>query len=226
MAQHIYNEIPIITYGTKKEISDNIDARTVGDWTQVAVYCGKESLKMGIYVRKGEDINNASGYVIVFRGTNPTDLTCWENDIEAWNRSMDYYSIDLWEAIQNSKKFVESHPQDVIFVGHSKGGGEAIAAASATGKDAITFNAANFDFYDYGVVPKNTAGINNYYIKGEWLSGIIKPARYGTTHWIDTRNSSYIPGTNILIYKEPEFSNSFEKHAIELMINQLQVRGY
>lgn len=52
--------------------------------------------------------------------------------------------------------------------------------ATATNNNAITFNAANFDFLDYGLIETNKFKIHNYYIVGEVLSGVIGPARYGT----------------------------------------------
>ena len=71
--------------------------------------------------------------------------------------------------------------QEITFVGHSKGGGEAIAAATATNKNAITFNAANFNFSKYGLTETNKSGIKNYYVEGEILYSTIGAARYGTT---------------------------------------------
>jgi hypothetical protein len=70
---------------------------------------------------------------------------------------------------------------DVTFVGHSKGGGEAIAAAVVTGMDAITFNAANFDFTSLGLSEANAGIIRNFYVSGDILYHLLGPADFGTT---------------------------------------------
>lgn len=119
---------------------------------------------------------NPSEYVIVFKGTD--NLQNWVNNAEAYLSSK---SADMWDAINYSKGFVGSHLQEITFVGHSKGGGEAIAAATATNKNAITFNAANFNFSKYGLTETNKSGIKNYYVDGEVLSAAIGYARFGTT---------------------------------------------
>lgn len=62
-----------------------------------------------------------------------------------------------------------------------KGGGEAVAAATANNKNAITFNAANFNFGKYGLTETNKSGIKNYYVDGEILYSTIGPSRFGTT---------------------------------------------
>ena len=54
--------------------------------------------------------------------------------------------------------------------------------ATATNNNAITFDAANFDFLDYGLIETNKSGITNYYINGDVLSSIpfVGKSKYGT----------------------------------------------
>ena len=123
-----------------------------------------------------DDWRNPTEYAVVFKGTN--NLKNWQNNIEAYLSSK---SADVWDAINNSVWFDSMREQEITFVGHSKGGGEAIAAATATNKNAITLNAANFNFSKYGLTETNKSGIKNYYVEGEILYSTIGAARYGTT---------------------------------------------
>lgn len=166
MADHIYH------WDQNNDKKDRI----VSGWRLIDVWWGRESMKMGIYIRNSDDWENPSEYVIVFKGTD--NLQNWVNNAEAYLSSK---SADMWDAINYSKGFVGSHSQEITFVGHSKGGGEAIAAAIATNKNAITFNAANFNFSKYGLTETNKSGIKNYYVDGEVLSAAIGYARFGTT---------------------------------------------
>ena len=166
MADHIYH------WDQNNDKKDRI----VSGWRLIDVWWGRESMKMGIYIRNSDDWENPSEYVIVFKGTD--NLQNWVNNAEAYLSSK---SADMWDAINYSKGFVGSHSQEITFVGHSKGGGEAIAAATATNKNAITFNAANFNFSKYGLTEANKSGIKNYYVDGEVLSAAIGYARFGTT---------------------------------------------
>lgn len=166
MADHIYH------WDQNNDKKDRI----VSGWRLIDVWWGRESMKMGIYIRNSDDWENPSEYVIVFKGTD--NLQNWVNNAEAYLSSK---SADMWDAINYSKGFVGSHSQEITFVGHSKGGGEAIAAATATNKNAITFNAANFNFSKYGLTETNKSGIKNYYVDGEVLSAAIGYARFGTT---------------------------------------------
>ena len=58
----------------------------------------------------------------------------------------------------------------ITFVGHSKGGAEALANAKATNKDVIVFNPAIPNYKRYGLRKKYTAKAESYVVKGEILS--------------------------------------------------------
>lgn len=166
MAAHIYEHD---IFNSKKE-------RTIAGWRLIDVWYGRESMKMGIYIPDEDDWRNPTEYAVVFKGTN--NLKNWQNNIEAFLSSK---SADVWDAINYSVWFDSVCDQEITFVGHSKGGGEAIAGATATNKNAITFNAANFNFSEYGLTETNKSGIRNYYVEGEILYSTIGSARYGTT---------------------------------------------
>jgi hypothetical protein len=90
--------------------------------------------------------------------------------------------LDIQAPIAFATYFTGMVSADVTFVGHSKGGGEAIAAAAVTGVDAITFNAANFAFPAF-IPPRTevTGNIRNFYVEGDILYNILGPANIGTT---------------------------------------------
>lgn len=180
MADHIYDW----------DWDDDRADRTVAGWRLIDVWRGGTSMKMGIYIPDdGRDWKDPSEYALVFRGsTTSLDLetaAVWINNILAGTGGL---SVDMWAAINKSKEFVDSHSNyEITMVGHSKGGGEAIAAAVKNNKKAITFNAANFKFADYGLSKKNASGVNNYYVRGEFLHLAIKRSSYGKNHWLETQ---------------------------------------
>jgi uncharacterized protein RhaS with RHS repeats len=173
MADHIYSWDQYSDY----------DSRVISGWRLIDVLWGSDSMKMGIYIRKGDNCQNPMEYAIVFKGTD--NWSNWVNNAQAY---LSDNSKDMWDAINYSKDFANSHSQEITFVGHSKGGGEAIAAATATGKNAITFNAANFNFGKYGLTERNKSGIKNYYVSGDGLSAAIGVASFGITYWLPTQD--------------------------------------
>ena len=172
MAQHAYGE------HIWESTPEGIASRTIEGWRLIDHWPGSEGMDMLFYIPDGDDWQNPTEYAIVFVGTEPTSLIDWKNNLEAYVGSG---SADMVDAINYSTGFVNSHSQETTFVGHSKGGGEAIAAATATGKNAITFNAANFEFGSYGLTDTNKSNIQNYYIEGEILHSMIGTAKFGTT---------------------------------------------
>ncbi len=81
------------------------------------------------------------------------------------------YSQDMRDSIEFAKKFVNEHPNDnIIFVGHSKGGAEAAANAVATNRRAILFNPAEANLNAYLLDGDEYDGeITSYVVDGEAL---------------------------------------------------------
>lgn len=78
--------------------------------------------------------------VVAFAGTDPTSVDDWINNAQqgvGLNSEQYDQAISLGQRVVN-----EFGAQNVVFTGHSLGGGEASAAALATGSPAVTFNAA------------------------------------------------------------------------------------
>ena len=96
-------------------------------------------LNSELYQRKKDDGNYE--YAYVFAGTN--SLTDAYEDIQQVKGLSSQYS----SAIANAKTLAkELGDNELTFIGHSLGGGEAAASSMATGKLAITFNPAGVSF--------------------------------------------------------------------------------
>lgn len=84
---------------------------------------------------------------------------------------------------------------ELTFVGHSLGGGEAAANAEATGRDAITFNAAGLsDATKTNLGLNKSATIDNYDVQGQALApaqGLIGLQPEGTNHIIKVPEGGY-----------------------------------
>ncbi|MEO0500703.1 MAG: Mbeg1-like protein [Pseudomonadota bacterium] len=112
-------------------------------------------------------------YVVAFRGTQPTSLSDWNNNLrQGVGGDSPYYD----QAIQIGRQAALSGA-DVEFVGHSLGGGMASAAAVASGLDASTFNAAGLsnNTIDSALAanPNGAPGeVTAYYVPGEILHNI------------------------------------------------------
>ena len=199
--------------------SDTEDNRTVSGWRLIDVKRIGTSVKVGVYIRSNEDWQSPSEYVIAFRGSS-TDasletVAVWSNNIAAYSSDN---SIDLYAAMVYANIFILQYPdKEVTFTGHSKGGGEAIAAAAATGKNAITFNAAAFAFSKYGLEESELSNINNYYVESEILSSLIGPSKIGTTHYIPSQywHEIVLPGFVEASFRIP---NYIDNHSISAFI--------
>ena len=82
---------------------------------------------------------------------------------------------------------------EITFIGHSKGGAEAAAAALATNKDALLFNPATVNPYAYGLNTKNyTADMTAYIVEGEILNNIFgwMSTPIGDLKWLNSSETS------------------------------------
>ncbi len=169
-------------------LEDSEDDRTVMGWILIDEYRGRESTKAGVYVRY-DDMENPSEYVIAFRGStlklNLETLYVWQNNVEQLFSSK---SADMWDAINYSVDFANSHSQEITFVGHSKGGAEALSSAIATQKNAIVFNPAKPNYDDYGLSLVNYTGKSiSYVVRGEILNEMFGEPGVGEVKYLDTQ---------------------------------------
>ncbi len=121
-------------------------------------------------------------FVMAFRGTENSIQDIITDMLQA----VTGMSLQYNNAVKYGKQLVESVGVDnVMFTGHSLGGGLASAAAVATGAPAVTFNAAGLSHLrgrEYS--PSVTA----YYVENEILNGIQNttwlPDAYGDRYYI------------------------------------------
>jgi hypothetical protein len=122
-------------------------------------------------------------YVVSFRGTQPESGQDWWNNAEqSVGLPSDYY--DKAKVLARTVDLTSRG--SVEFTGHSLGGGLASAAAAATGKPAITYNAAGLHANNAGGYRENPAPVDAYYVPGDFLSGVQDniggPQPYGNRH--------------------------------------------
>lgn len=101
-------------------------------------------------------------------------------------------------SIAIARAFVDANPNNrITFIGHSKGGAEAIANALVTGKNAITFNPAPVNLRaisdTHGIhirhVILNT-GIHNYVVRGDVLNVLFGNSSVGSTTFLPRQHGS------------------------------------
>ena len=131
-----------------------------------------EGLRLVVYGRMGID-GKQMQYVIANAGTNPKSLNDWKNNLAQPFGD----STDMKDSLIKVRDFVDKHPgKSITFVGHSKGGAEAVANAVATNKNVIIFNPAQVSLKNNGLENeyKNyTGNITSYVVDGEILYNIF-----------------------------------------------------
>ena len=161
MAEHIYNG----------KIGDIVE----GGWTLNNIYQLNQdggSGAIGVYSRlvideKGYPVDVE--YALVNRGTSPTNLEDWSQNIDQFFGD----SSDVAMSISIAIDFVQNHIySEVTMVGHSKGGAEAILNALKTGKNAIVFNPAKPTLNG---LSKNGNFLQAFVVTGDILHGMQGP---------------------------------------------------
>ena len=167
---------------TKKEaamIADDVYNATSGTlsggWRRVATKSGailndvNSGLKSAVYGRWDAKQKKYTEFVYATAGTDFSSMEDWSNNIDQLTGESKQYKQSINNAILLNGYFKNS---ELTFVGHSLGGGLASANSLATGRDAITFNAAGLsDETKTKHKLTNTRGrIDAYVVKGEALS--------------------------------------------------------
>lgn len=160
-------------------VKDIEKAFVLGNWTLIDIKYGNDSMKMGVYSREKD---GTTEYALVNKGTTPTNIRNWANNISqpfGW-------SDDMKDSIKEAKSFVANNmSSEVTMVGHSKGGAEAIINAVATNKNAITFNPANPNLFQYGLSKEGYKGnVTNYVVVGDILNWSLGEASVGNTKYL------------------------------------------
>ena len=167
---------------TKKEaamIADDVYNATSGTlsggWRRVATKSGailndeESGLKSAVYGRWDAKQKKYTEFVYATAGTDFTSMEDWSNNIDLLSGESKQYEQSINNAKLLNGYFKNS---ELTFVGHSLGGGLASANSLATGRDAITFNAAGLsdETKTKHNLIKTSGRIDAYVVKGEALS--------------------------------------------------------
>lgn len=116
--------------------------------------------------------SNLDGHVVVaYRGSQGG--LDWASNV---SQGLGGYTPQYASAV-NVAREAKALYGNVEFTGHSLGGGEAAAAALATGSHADTFNASGLNpasYVEYGLNPFNAKNIESWQVEGEILSSAQK----------------------------------------------------
>lgn len=204
MAQDVYNI----------QKSDILGPSLEGGWILKDLYINKEGLKIGVYSRFAYGVTE---YALVNKGSSTKGD--WVNNLQ----QPAGFSTDMSDSIEFAKKFVEEHNgKAVTMIGHSKGGGEAIANALATNQNAITFNTSKPNYKLYGLQKeyKNySAVMRHYVVDGDVLTRTIGTPSIGELILLESQHPmSFFDSLKTIIEK------SMMNHAMESVINALKNR--
>lgn len=158
MAWHIYE-------GKKGQVVDG--------WALTNLYLDDKNpgYKAGLYTR---EVDGVMEYTMVNMGTTPgtgkkNRNSMWENFEQPFGES-DHVKLSLDQARDLSNTLGQE--ADLTFVGHSKGGAEAVANAVATNRDAYVFNPAAVNLKAYGLNSKNySESMTAFVVKGDPVAG-------------------------------------------------------
>ncbi|GBR76405.1 hypothetical protein NO2_0957 [Candidatus Termititenax persephonae] len=141
------------------------DAKLSGGWEAMGDSMNQFQRSLG---------NGKMEYAMAQPGTNPFSIHDWSENIkQPFGKS-----TDMPEFLKNAKKFNSDYESsEVTFLGHSKGGAEATAAAYMTGRNAIVFNSAWANVSAYVKDPQ-AATVKSYAVRGEILGAERKIVPY------------------------------------------------
>ena len=184
------------------EIADNVYDKNNGNkglsngWHRSGAESGvkyddsKTGLNSALYERTDPNTGKTE-YVYATAGTH-SGQDAVQDGKQLFGTSEQYaQSVDNARTISGDLKGSE-----LTFVGHSLGGAEAAANAEATGRDAVTFNAAGLsDATKTNLGLNKSATIDNYDVKGQILApaqGLIGLKPEGTNHIINVPEGGYV----------------------------------
>lgn len=181
-------------------VNGDLKTKLIGNWKLSNLGKGlklndpETGLKSATFERT---LNGKTEYAYAIAGTNPTSVKDWMADLgqAAFGNSNQYN-----ESVSFSRKLSDQLPDnEMTFIGYSKGGGQAAAGALATGRNAVTFNAAGLSRATKNLLLLHeSAQIENYRVGGEILGplqGLIGIKAEGTTHTVGslTKVGTFVP---------------------------------
>lgn len=172
----IYARFAAHTYG------DLLDDVLPDEYHVIQRYSTEEHLRATVYTAYNE-------IICAFCGTEMTNLKDWECNFS----QLEGESIQYEEALNFARKLKDENPyKRLIFVGHSKGGGQAAYCAYTLNKEAVTFNPAGLSMLTLGKhtsLGRNTCKIDAYIYSTDVLNALqsavgIQPN--GEVHHVDS----------------------------------------
>lgn len=103
--------------------------------------------------------------MVAFRGTEGSLADWWNNIRQGTGAGSSQYS----QAVDLAQQVHAATGGNVVFVGHSLGGGLATAAAAATGGRAVIFNAAGYASF------RGAANIRSHLVRGGYSEHAPRP---------------------------------------------------
>ena len=194
-----------------------------GGWNFDHAITGGDNMVMGVFYRVKKD--GTTEYGLVDKGTTPTDISDWKNDIQQPLGS----SADMKASIADAEEFVKNNSgSEITMVGHSKGGSEAAANAVATNTNCIIFNPATVNLNAYRLdSSRYHASMTAFIVKGEILNNtfgsvskpigkvVYLPNQHMTPWWVQG------PARNALnVY------NEIQNHLMPSVKSALKEAGY
>jgi hypothetical protein len=141
------------------------DAKLTGGWKAIGDSTSQFQRSLG---------NGEMEYAMAQPGTDPFSMHVWSENIKQPFGE----SSDVKNFMNSAEKFSNDYRNsEVTFIGHSKGGAEATAAAYYTGRNAIVFNSAWANVDAYVKNPKS-ATVKSYAVRGEALGAERKMVPY------------------------------------------------
>lgn len=128
-------------------------------------------------------------YALAFAGTDPHQAGDWWSDA-AQGAFGAYAPTQYWDAFRLALQVNNAvGSADLTMVGHSLGGGMAAAAACATNRPMVSFNAAGLSASCISTFSSEpyTARADNYFVEGDAVTNIANdipfaPNSFGTQH--------------------------------------------
>jgi|GEM_PF-1081644 hypothetical protein len=169
-------------------------SQTIGGWelnttlnVNIKLTDDKTGFNSAVYQRQRSD--GTYEYAYVTQGTEPLNGENWKNNAQqALGMDAKEYDESVANARQISKAIHGDDKTLLTFVGHSLGGGMASANSLATGREAITFNAAGLSNGTKNRLHLNmSAKIDAFIIAGEIVNNTqsyLGLHAEGTTHYL------------------------------------------
>jgi len=163
----------------EKEAHENIDGfRRLSNAELLAAHIDPSHLHDGSNFNAVIYTDDHGDYVLAFAGTDALSLQDWKTDFQ---QGLGMGTQQYSEAVRLAWEAKHAFQDNLVLTGHSKGGGEASAAAVITNTPAVTFNPAGVTdqtIAHYGVDPAAARKaaeeglVRRYQVNGDILTGL------------------------------------------------------